>query len=634
MLILTRAALAGLLMAALTLPAFAETPVSVTILRFIQIEDPDPVAVVDAINSPDVIGDGDFYPQVRIGLAPFERKRSDFEESRDFRPFWTFSNTIDQDEGTIPIVIRMWDADEFENNDDIIDLNAEDNAQELVLSLDLETCTWSGDVETGVMVSKGDGDHEHFGNAEGGEAGQIVFDVACSETGDFDGDGIPDGVERLGVVNQNGVLISDLSDGITAPDPCRPNIIVEYDMMSDANHNHIPHPTALNMLRTAFNNAGTLIDAPPPSDCPYAGFPTREDGGIGLILMRDDEFDERTPLTCEDFAIIRSNSISAELKPYVHYALWAHDIIFDGSIGRSGVACGGKDFIVSLGSFGAGNGTILQQAGTFMHELGHTLGLAHWGADGIDLDQNGAPLEDGRNCKPNYLSVMNYFFQVQGLFNVNTGNQFVDFSRSVLPTLDESALTEATGIGGSLLQTAWCDPSNTMRGGPGNGPLDWDQSGGGTTPGITPGTVGVDIASVGSGGGTCCQDMNGTINSPNDTLSGFADWQNLKFRAAMAPGAGEEIEVVEDELTVEGAKAIEAFWESQLRCSPPETGDWIIARDCTIWRDVVAPGDLIVASDVVLSIGAGVTLDVDFANHALRIAVGSRVEVQPSGQVQ
>ena len=629
---LTRTLLAGLFTATFTLPALAETPVSVTILRFIQIEDPDPTDVIDEINSPDVIGHGDFYPQVRIGQAPFQRRRSDFEESRDFRPFWTFSNTVDQDVGTIPIVIRMWDADEFENNDDIIDLNIDDNVQELVLVLDLETCTWSGDVEAGVMVSKGDGDHEHFGALEGGEAGQILFDVSCSENGDFDGDGIPDGVERFGVVNPNGVLLSDLSDGITRPDPCRPNIIVQYDMMSDANHNHIPHPSALNMLRTAFNNAGTLVDAPPPSDCPYAGFPTRDDGGIGLILIRGDEIGERTPVRLSDLPEIRDASLDAELKPYVHYALWAHDVASSVTSARvAGVCCEGKDFIISLGGFGSGNGSILRQAGTFMHELGHALGLSHWGKKFIDVDQNGN--ETGRNCKPNYQSVMNYFFS-GGMVDVNTGDQIIDFSRSALPTIDESALTEATGIGGSLLRTSWCDPSNTARGGAGNGPLDWDWSGMGTTPGITPGTVGVDIAAVSSGRGGCCRDRNGTISSPGDKLSGFADWRNLEFRAPMAPGAGEAIEVVEDELTVEGAEAIDAFWESQLRCSPPENGDWIIPRDCTIWRDVTAPGDLIVASDTVLSIGAGVTLDIDFANHALRIAAGSRVEVQPRGRLQ
>ena len=69
----------------------------------------------------------------------------------------------------------------------------------------------------------------------------------------------------------------------------------------------------------------------------------------------------------------------------------------------------GNDFIVALGgNFPAAAQTAAatwgtttenerrdQQAATFMHELGHTLGLDHGGGDDI-------------NCKPNYLSIMRY----------------------------------------------------------------------------------------------------------------------------------------------------------------------------------------------------------------------------------
>ncbi len=64
--------------------------------------------------------------------------------------------------------------------------------------------------------------------------------------------------------------------------------------------------------------------------------------------------------------------------------------------GESGIAeISGNDFIVSLGSrvvdLGIPYGT-MAEAGTFMHELGHNLGLHHGG--GID-----EPCEDQSQCR-------------------------------------------------------------------------------------------------------------------------------------------------------------------------------------------------------------------------------------------
>lgn len=74
--------------------------------------------------------------------------------------------------------------------------------------------------------------------------------------------------------------------------------------------------------------------------------------------------------------------------------------------GESGIAAlPGGEFVVSLGSriqdLGLGI-TPYTVAGTFMHELGHNLGLLHGGLDDA-------------NWKPNFLSVMNYRFQFTGI---------------------------------------------------------------------------------------------------------------------------------------------------------------------------------------------------------------------------
>ena len=66
-----------------------------------------------------------------------------------------------------------------------------------------------------------------------------------------------------------------------------------------------------------------------------------------------------------------------------------------------------------------------------MHELGHNLGLHHGGGDTT-------------NGKPNYPSVMNYGLQ----FNNFVPHRRLDYSRVLMPDLDESALTETTGLQG------------------------------------------------------------------------------------------------------------------------------------------------------------------------------------------
>ena len=86
-------------------------------------------------------------------------------------------------------------------------------------------------------------------------------------------------------------------------------------------------------------------------------------------------------------------------------------------------------------------GTTTVQAGTIMHEIGHTLYLTHGGYyPGVGF---------GQNCKPNFLSVMNYLFQIRGLpdrFGVS-GSASVDYSGQVFGTLSEAELLEGKGVG-------------------------------------------------------------------------------------------------------------------------------------------------------------------------------------------
>lgn len=137
-----------------------------------------------------------------------------------------------------------------------------------------------------------------------------------------------------------------------------------------------------------------------------------------------------------------------------HYVLWAHALGLprtDGNPGpRNTSGIGdylGADFMMSLGLWDFATGTPFMQASTFLHELGHNLGLRHGG------------LSDQPNCKPNYQSVMNYLFQVRGLINLQ-GLAEIGFSKQELKPLNESLLKEGDGLtttGGAAMnyRTRW-----------------------------------------------------------------------------------------------------------------------------------------------------------------------------------
>ncbi len=178
----------------------------------------------------------------------------------------------------------------------------------------------------------------------------------------------------------------------------------------------------------------------------------------------------------------------------------------------------GNDFAVTLGAWPVPGGTARQQAGTFMHELGHTLGLREGGGDDIEY-------------KPNYISVMNYHWQVP------TGNVGwrLDYSREELPTLDENDLDERSGIGISRR-----DPDTPRRlaiqVGPAPaqhvsliGAINWsrdDFDGDGVL--ANDKHVAADLNRVFDD-----QNGDGLVNAddatPGELLRGHNDWANLRF---------------------------------------------------------------------------------------------------------
>jgi uncharacterized repeat protein (TIGR01451 family) len=158
------------------------------------------------------------------------------------------------------------------------------------------------------------------------------------------------------------------------------------------------------------------------------------------------------------------------------------------------------------------------ETGTFMHELGHNLGLRHGG-------------RDFANCKPNYLSVMNYTRQTPLLLRGTVVPP--TYSEQTLPPLDEEHLNEALGIQGPAVGlTAFGVnpfpppvpplPPGLYSTGPTQGPINWNAS-----PEMPPAPepdVKADISRLDPIG------CDGPYDVGRTELAGAEDWSNLLFR--------------------------------------------------------------------------------------------------------
>jgi len=304
------------------------------------------------------------------------------------------------------------------------------------------------------------------------------------DEGDLDEDVLPDCWEVAGRdVDADGRVDVDLP-GMGA-DPHHQDLFVEVDYMVEtggpAPHSHKPDLAALQRVVDAFDSAPVdnpdgktgihlHVDAGPDTVMdPVTGARWGAESLSTELLHEEDLGLSIGPFyRWGDFDAVKRRSFLPRREPVFRYALFVHDL---GGLGStSGIARGipASDFIVSLGGWTGGTGTVLQQAGTFMHELGHTLGLRHGGPDHM-------------NYKPNFLSVMNYAFQSRGL-RVAGLDGVLDYSRFELPPLDEDALFELAGIdAGPALDpgygTVWYCGHEDGRGrirNDANGPIDWD----------------------------------------------------------------------------------------------------------------------------------------------------------------
>jgi hypothetical protein len=200
----------------------------------------------------------------------------------------------------------------------------------------------------------------------------------------------------------------------------------------------------------------------------------------------------------------------------------------------SGVSdIGGADSVIALGLWGTAGQTDQVEAGTFMHELGHSNGLTH---GGFYYDTPGtyvATVEP--NCKPNYQSVMNYQFQVDLL-----DNGVLDYSEQQLSALNENTLPAGvTTTNGSALAystTKWYSPAQPN----GIGSAATHHCDG--TP-LSPGTDSNPTMYLVGGAANPitppwvnASDVNFDGNL-NTTLRGYNDWANFDLRQLGATGS-------------------------------------------------------------------------------------------------
>jgi hypothetical protein len=246
---------------------------------------------------------------------------------------------------------------------------------------------------------------------------------------DKDGDGIPDDWEVNGVdytyPPDGSKHHLDLKNDYGAS-PQHKDIFVWIAWMEDATHTHKPEPEAIAIVKQAFANAPVQnIDGYPGVNLHvvFAPEPIPEKQVIGSVDA-DGNYD------WSEYDALEQKYFPKELQGIFYFCLFAHDIDADHNSGIT-KNIPGREFIVALGGFTNMVGTAQEKAGTFMHELGHALGLRHGGFDDI-------------NFKPNYLSVMNYLFQLNGLpINGVQGNY--DYSRFKLDC-SESKLNKHEGL--------------------------------------------------------------------------------------------------------------------------------------------------------------------------------------------
>jgi IPT/TIG domain-containing protein len=285
-------------------------------------------------------------------------------------------------------------------------------------------------------------------------------------------------------------------------EPPTPHVWLHYDyLVYPDGHNDAPDPAAMQLVVDVYAAHGIVLEidnhhTPVPSSYTYLSvFP-----GVACALYVGD---------------VKSQYFHPTSNHEWHYALFGDAIIPQITSGCTGAIPGeaeinGDNLVIGMklaDRFG-----LQGVAASFMHELGHNLGLHHGGFEDL-------------NNKPNYLSVMNYSFPIgiphaDILGSIIFAGYRLDYSEAVLPQLDASHLNETVGIqaGTTDITVFRVDCSDLWEGcvgfgeGPATGPIDWNLDGSATET-----DVAVRFLPF-CAGGICAEEL----------LIGFDDWAEVR----------------------------------------------------------------------------------------------------------
>lgn len=287
---------------------------------------------------------------------------------------------------------------------------------------------------------------------------EIVYVPEVEVGQDSDGDAIPDDIEEYGY-DANGDGIVDVNMVRLGANKNHKDIFVYVDWLEDptvlVGHSHKPSQQSMDRVIKAFANA------PVNNPDGIQGIKLHVIFGQGIEENTRNIVIGRADGDCEydwdHFDEIKAANFPSSMANIAHYSIFAHSLPFLRCL--SGIPSGvareyettrhsGSDFIVAT--------TPDRDDRTFMHELGHNLGLGHGGVL-IDLDGQIAGADD-RNYKPNYLSVMNYYFQKFGLRKKGLLGYYYDgyldysrFDSSTLSSVFEQSIDEGLSLSDDIL---------------------------------------------------------------------------------------------------------------------------------------------------------------------------------------